>query len=203
MAPSQPQNYRAAIAQYIREQARPPDKFSHQPRLYALAVQLGQGQAFDDDVLYAAAWMHDLGVFHGHRPSDPIELAAWDHTAYAMRVAPEILRSLGFPPDKLTAVVETIRTHLPSARPTSLEGVLLRDADILEQLGAIGISRVLSKVGRDTRYPTHQEAVRALRENARDLPGRLELPMARLLAEPRLAVMSAFLTAFEAESAET
>ena len=64
-------DYRRAIAQYIREQAKPPDKFSHQPRLYALAKQLAEDKSFDDEVLYAAAWMHDLGVFIGHRPEEP------------------------------------------------------------------------------------------------------------------------------------
>ena len=49
-----------------RAQANPPDKFSHQPRLHQLARQLAESQPFDDDVLYAAAWLHDLGVFIGH-----------------------------------------------------------------------------------------------------------------------------------------
>src|SRR5437763_16954277 len=69
--------YRQAIANYIRTHANPPDKLSHQPRLYHLAKQLAGGQPFDDDVLYAAAWLHDLGVFIGHRPEDPAELAKW------------------------------------------------------------------------------------------------------------------------------
>src|SRR5438128_2537096 len=58
-------DYRSAIAEYIRVQAKPPDKFSHQPRLYTLACALAEGKPFDDDVLYAAAWLHDLGVFIG------------------------------------------------------------------------------------------------------------------------------------------
>jgi hypothetical protein len=31
--------YRQAIVDYIRAQANPPDKFSHQPRLYWLATR--------------------------------------------------------------------------------------------------------------------------------------------------------------------
>ena len=56
-------SYRKAIADYIRANANPPDKFSHQPRLYQLARNLAEDKPFDDDVLYAAVWMHDLGVF--------------------------------------------------------------------------------------------------------------------------------------------
>ena len=66
--------FREAIAEYIRSHAKPPDKFSHQPRLYRLARELAQDQPFDDDVVYAAAWLHDLGVFIGHRPEDPTAL---------------------------------------------------------------------------------------------------------------------------------
>jgi uncharacterized protein len=193
-------DYRRAIAEYIRTEALPPDKFSHQPRLYQLARRLGEGCVFDDDVLYAAAWIHDVGVFLGHRPKDPAQLAAWDNVAYAVRVAPELLRSLGFPEEKAAAAAEAIRTHLPSGRPTSTEGVLLRDADILEQLGAIGIVRMISKVGRDTRYPTHTEAIRVLQANARNLPARLEMPLARAMAAQRIELMSAFFAELHAEA---
>ena len=47
-------NWRQQLADYIRAQARPVDKFSHQPRLYALACELSDGRPLDDDILYAA-----------------------------------------------------------------------------------------------------------------------------------------------------
>src|SRR5947209_5937437 len=127
--------YRRAIADYVRANAKPPDKFSHQTRLYQLAERLAEAQPFDQDVLYAAAWMHDLGVFIGHRPEDPADLATWDHLAYAAKEVPALLQQFGFPVEKIPAVIEVIRTHLPTTTPTSFEGTLLRDADILEQLG--------------------------------------------------------------------
>src|SRR5262245_61525827 len=130
---STPQPYRQALEEYIRTQANPPDKFSHQPRLYRLAVLLAEGQPFDDDVVHAAAWLHDLGVFIGHRPEDLEALATWDHVAYVTRESPGLLRRFGFPTAKIPAVLEAIRTHMPHCEPTAFEGVLLRDADILEQ----------------------------------------------------------------------
>jgi uncharacterized protein len=192
--------YREAIAEYIRAQARPPDKFSHQPRLYHLATRLADGQPYDDDVLYAAAWMHDLGVFIGHRPEDLTALAAWDHVAYVARQAPPILKQCGFPEGKIPATIEVIRTHLPATKPTSFEGTLLRDADILEQLGAVAILRTVSKVGRDTRFVRYADAVRVLRRNVEQLPAQLELASARRLAMPRVEILKAFLAAAEAEA---
>jgi uncharacterized protein len=194
--------YRERIIEFIQLNAKPSDKLSHQARLYALASQLAQGQPHDDDVLFAAAWLHDLGVFIGHRPEDPAQLAAWDCLAYALKRTPDILESAGFPPQKIPAVTEAIRTHQPHCEPTSFEGVVLRDADILEQLGAVGILRTVSKVGRDTRFILFSDALRVLRHNLQQLPGKLKLELARQLAEPRIQALNAFLVAADVEARE-
>ena len=185
-------DFRAAIPAYVRAQARPVDKFSHQPRLYELTRQVADGLAADDDILFAAAWLHDLGVFVGHRPEEPVALAQWDNVAYACARAPALLVGFGFPAAKIPAVVEAIRTHTPAGEPTTLEGVILRDADILEQLGAVGLLRTISKVGRDTRFSTFADALRSLQRVSDTLPGQLRLPRARELAAPRLAFLRAF-----------
>jgi uncharacterized protein len=192
--------YREAIINLIRAQAKPPDKFTHQVRLYRLARQLADGKAYDDDVLYAAVWMHDLGVFIGHRPEDPGALAAWDHVAYAVAEVPALLRQCGFPEHKIPPAVEAIRTHLPSGKPTAFEGQLLRDADLLEQLGAVAVLRTCSKVGRDTRFVRYADAVRVLRRNLEQLPAQLELASARRLAQPRIEALKAFLETVTAEA---
>src|SRR5580658_8376501 len=103
--------FRKAIEEYIAGEARPIEKFGHQPRLYALTLHVGAGHVYDDDVVFAAAWLHDLGVFLGHRPEDPAALARWDNAAYAAERAPSLLNEMGFPGEKVEAVVEAIRTH--------------------------------------------------------------------------------------------
>jgi len=195
-------NHREAIEAYIRLNANPADKFSHQARLFRVATQLAAGQPHDSDVLHAAAWLHDLGVFIGHRPNDTRELALWDCVAYAMERTPVLLKRFGFPESKIPAVVEAIRTHQPSGDPTTFEGVLLRDADILEQLGAVGILRTVSKVGRDTRFTVFSDALRALRKNTDELSGQMRLDTARDLAHPRIVAIKAFLDAAEMECNE-
>jgi uncharacterized protein len=196
-------HHRKAIADYIRANARPPDKFSHQLRVYNLARQLAEDKAYDDDVLYAAAWLHDLGVFIGHRPEELEALAHWYNIAYAMQTTPGLLSGFGFPSEKISNVIEVIRTHVPSATPTCFEGALLRDADILEQLGAVGILRIVSKVGRDTRFVMFEDALRVLRKNAQELPAKLQLDSARRLAEPRLKTLREFLEAAAVEAGGT
>ena len=192
-------DFRPALVEYIRVQAKPVDKFSHQPRLYELTREVGVGQSYDDDVVFAAVWLHDLGVFIGHRPENPAELAAWDCVAYAMKQTPEVLKSLGFPPERISAVVEAIRTHQPQENPTTIEGIIVRDADILEQLGATTVLRTVCKIGRDTRFQIFPDALRVLRKNADTLPGQLKLLRSRELAAPRLQALRTFLADAENE----
>lgn len=193
--------WRDSVIAYIRNEAQPVDKFAHQPRLYALACRIGEGMQYDDDVVFAAAWMHDLGVFAGHRPGDPAELARWDHVPYTIARIRELLPEWGFPAEKLDAVATAIRTHQPHDDPQSAEAVLLRDADILEQLGAVGVARAMVKVGRDTRYPTAGDVLPVLRKALGQLPGKLRLPAARALAGPRVETLRLFIDSLQAESA--
>lgn len=194
-------DFRRKLEDYIRRQAEPRDKFGHQPRLYALTRMIGQGKDYDDDVIHAAAWLHDLGVFYGHRPSDPKLLAEWDNTRYACEQAPTLLRSFEFPEAKIPAAVEAIRTHQPQAAPLTLEGAILRDADILEQLGAIGILRAVCKIGRDTRFTTFSDVLPTLENALRDLPSRLAFDSSRELAKPRITILRNFLIAAKEEPA--
>ena len=193
-------DWRAAIAEYIRRNALPVEKYGHQPRLYALTVKVGAGLVYDDDVVYAAAWLHDLGVFAGHRPEDLEALARWDHVAYAVERVPGILAECGFAAAKVPAVLECIRNHQPRDEPETVESTILRDADILEQLGAIGIVRTVCKVGRDTRFATFSDAAASLQKAIDGLPGKLRLETSRALAEERMRVHEEFLAALSDEA---
>jgi uncharacterized protein len=194
--------YRAHLRAYLAREANPRHKFGHQPRLYALTQQIGAGLAYDDDVVFAAVWLHDLGVFVGHRPEDPIALQAWDHVAYITQKAPAILTEAGFPAAKIPAVLEVIRTHQPQDTPLTLEATIARDADILEQLGAVGILRTVAKLGSDTRFNTFTDAVTALRKQLTTLPAKLLLQSSKVLAVPRIRTLQAFLEATTAEAGE-
>ncbi len=193
-------SWRESVIAYIRAEAQPEDKYGHQPRLYALATKVGQGMEYDDDIVFAAAWMHDLGVFLSHRPKHPDELARWDHVPYTISRARELLAAWGFPPEKLERVAEVIRTHQPKDNPSIPEAIILRDADILEQLGAIGALRAIVKVGRDTRYPTFSAVLPVLRYSVEQLPDKLHLSTSRRLATSRIEVLLSLICAIEDEA---
>jgi uncharacterized protein len=193
-------DYRPALAEYILREANPYDKYGHQARLYALTQLVGRGHRYDDDIVYAAVWLHDLGVFIGHRPEDLDALIEWDSVRYAIEKSPAILNEFSFPAEKIPAVVDAIRTHQPHAQPSTIEGTIIRDADILEQLGAVSILRTVAKVGRDTRFPSFTAATASLRRSLSELPAQLKLETARHLAVPKITTLEIFLQAVEAES---
>jgi uncharacterized protein len=195
-----PADFRSSIADIIEREARPVDKYGHQPRLYALTQAIGEGLTYDDDVVHASAWLHDIGVFVGNRPDDLNDLRRWDHVNYACDRAAVVLSQAEFPPEKIPAVLDAIRTHQPQDDPLTIEATILRDADILEQLGAIGILRAVSKVGRDTRYGRFSDITPVLRKALAELPPKLRLKRARELAAPKLSVLAGFLQAVDAEA---
>jgi uncharacterized protein len=195
-----PADFRSSIAEIVALEARPVDKYGHQPRLYALTRAIGEGMSYDDDVVYAAAWLHDLGVFVGNRPEGHEALQRWNHVGYACDRSRAILAEAGFPTEKIGAVLDAIRTHQPQDDPQTIEATILRDADILEQLGAIGILRTVSKVGRDTRYQRFSDVAPVLRKALADLPPKLRLHRARDLARPKMRLLVDFLESMDAEA---
>ncbi len=196
------QAWRESVVAYIRAEAQPVDKFGHQPRLYVLATKIGQGMKYDDDILFAAAWMHDLGVFLGHRPKDLSKLESWDHVPYTIQRSRELLTGWGFPLAKLDGVADAIQNHQSKDQPVTIEATLLRDADMLEQLGAIGAMRTVVKVGRDSRYPTFSSIVPVLHHAVNHLPGEMRLTSSMGLAEGRVKTLRAFIAAIEEEAGD-
>jgi uncharacterized protein len=194
--------WRTTLIDRIRAEALPPEKFSHQARLYALARTIADasGEAVDDDVLFGAAWVHDLGVFLGHRPSEPEALKRWNSTDYTVANAGSVLLECGFPAEKVPAAIECIRTHEAHGDPTTLEGVILRDADLLEQLGSVAVMRTVAKIAQDTRFITFADAAASLRRSLQTVPAQIRTTQAQAMAAPRIVALQSFLDALDAES---
>jgi len=198
-------NFRDQLEQYLRREASPAHKYSHQPRLYALTKQIAAltpSLSYDDDIVFAAAFLHDLGVFVGHRPEDPEALKQWNHVTYTCERAPQILADINFPTAKISAVLACIRKHQPHDDPQTIEATILRDADILEQLGAIGILRTAAKLGSDTRFHNFSDVRNSLQRALNTLPAQIRLDATRSLATPRVAALQSFLTSLDQEAGE-
>jgi uncharacterized protein len=181
---------------FAREKLKHPAwGWTHSERDYLLATEIAEkeGLAIQSDVLFAAAFAHDIGAI-GEFQKEGV-----DHAVRSVEIAEPWLRSVGFPVEKLPAVREAILGHMHDKVPgKGNEAIVLHDADTLDFLGAVGVARRLAVTGEATDY---SPGVGRIREFAERLPGRLATRAARSMASPRIAEMRSFLTGLDAETA--
>jgi uncharacterized protein len=153
---------------------------------------------YDDDVLFAAAYLHDIAGFA------PWEKKGVDHQDRGAELMDSVLTGFGFPAEKIEKVKDAIRTHMPDRAPgAAVESQLLHDADGLDWLGAIGIARDMSIVDVNGGEPNFGWALNRLRDDAAKVPALMVTKAGKREAERRLAVTRAFLKDLESETKES
>jgi HD superfamily phosphodiesterase len=81
-----------------------------------------------------------------------------------------------------------------------LEAVLFHDADTLDFMGTIGITRMISIVGLDDWTPTLPKAIDLIERFSLELPDRLITSEAREVGRVRRAEMESFLAALRQQT---
>lgn len=173
---------------------------AHSVRDYDVAKWIAASDhlAYDDDVLFAAAYLHDIAGFA------PWEKQGVDHQDRGAELMDSVLTGFGFPAEKIEKVKGAIRTHMPDRAPgEAVESRLLHDADGLDWLGAIGIARDMSIVDVNGGQPNFGWALNRLREDAAKVPGSMVTRAGKREAERRVAVTRAFLKDLESETKES
>jgi HD superfamily phosphodiesterase len=170
--------------------------YSHCRRDYALARELAAADhaALDDDVLFAAAYLHDLAAFK------PWENEKLDHSDVAADIVDTILKGTGFPAAKIDAVRGAIRTHMYYRDPVGPEALYLHDADALDWLGAIGAARIIALVDPNGGSPDGPKAVKMLEDNLKNVPARVLSPAGKAMVPPRQSELETFLKELRRES---
>jgi HD superfamily phosphodiesterase len=170
--------------------------FSHSMRDYALARELAAADrvTLDDDVLFAAAYLHDMAAF------PPWENEKLDHSDVAAGIVDTVLKGTGFPMTKIDAVRGAIRTHMYYRDPVGPEALYLHDADALDWLGAIGVARIMALVDPKGGDPDGPKAVKMLEDNLKSVPDRVLSPAGRARVAPRKAELEGFLKDLRRES---
>lgn len=162
--------------------------WQHSERNYDLAVRLARedGLKIDTDVLFAAAFLHDMAAFK------PCADAKMEHGDCAAIQSGAILREAGFPMQKLPAVQAAERGHMYYRNPgPSAEAIVLHDADSLDFLGDIGAARLIALTG--AKAPSFAPAVKQLRSFVTQIPPHLITKAARRIGAQRAAELRAFL----------
>jgi hypothetical protein len=170
--------------------------FSHSQRDYDLAKSMAAADhvSLDDDVLFAAAYLHDMAAFEAF--SEPNK----DHSDAAAEKIDLVLADSDFPKAKLDQVREAIRTHMFYRDPVSAEARYLHDADALDWLGAVGVARLIGMTDRKGGKPTVPDMVKGIENNMKAVPPRIVTPAGKALIAGRLAEENVFLDALRRES---
>jgi HD superfamily phosphodiesterase len=194
-----PSDWHLAVREFAAKHFKNPAwGYSHCERDYALARELAASDqvTLDDDVLFAASFLHDMAAFA------PWEKKKVDHSDEAARIVAGVLQDTGFPMAKIDAVRAAIRTHMYYRDPLVPESLYLHDADALDWLGAIGVARVMALVDPKGGEPTGPDAVKMLEENLAKVPSRVLSPAGRAMVAPRSAELQQFLAELRRESAD-
>lgn len=169
--------------------------WTHSERDYLMAVRLAQGDGLriDKDVLFAAAFLHDMAAFM------PCPGPKMEHGVCAAHQAAAILRGTGFPMQKLASVQAAESGHMfYSDAGSDPNAIVLHDADSLDFLGDIGAARLIALTGE--KGPSVAPAVKTLRGFLKSIPPRLITRTARRIGAVRAAELEAFLDKLQAES---
>jgi hypothetical protein len=183
-------DWRAIVSKFAQEHFHNPAwGYSHCRRDYQLARELAAADhvALDDDVLYAAAYLHDMAAF------EPWEKSGVDHADQAAAIVDTILKNTGFPMKKIEAVRGAIRTHMFDRNPVAPEALYLHDADALDWLGAIGVARIFGLVDAKGGNPTGPEVIPMLESNLAKVPARVLSPAGKARVPERTEQLQKFL----------
>jgi len=155
---------------------------AHALRLLELIREIGAGIPYDPVAMTTATYLHDWGAFPSYAQRGV------EHALRSRRVAEtEILPHMDLSPAAQEIVLEAIELHdYRDPRPThSNEALLLREADMLEFLGMIGMARDFARGPRDV-----AACHRRILDRRTGIDGRFTLPRAREIAQIRLDRMT-------------
>mgnify|MGYP001389411204 CR=1 FL=1 len=189
--------WRDTVREFAAEHFKHPAwGYSHAARDYSLARELAAADhvSLDDDVLFAAAYLHDMAAFA------PWAKEKVDHADEAAAIADSALKDTGFPTAKIDAVRGAIRTHMYQRDPVGPEALYLHDADALDWLGAIGAVRILALIDSNGGSPTGPQAVAMLEDNLAKVPDRVLSPAGRTRVEARKKELERFLESLRQET---
>ena len=154
---------------------------AHAKRLLTLIEQIGAQLPYDFQVMELAAYMHDWGAFPRY-----IQKGVEHAVRSRQVVEAEILPRLDITNAQQDILLETIELHdYRDLRPTqSNEALLLREADMLEFLGMMGMARDFARGPKNV-----ETCYKRILSRRNGIQGRFTLPRAQEIAQVRLERM--------------
>jgi len=171
--------WKQRLAAYLYHFQHPAWGLAHTRRVLEMAMELAVKEqlSVDEDVLVAAAYLHDIGSFK------PFHRTGIGHDQRSVEVAAHLLEMVDFPMDKLERVQ-----------------AVMHDADTLDFMGTVGIARLLAIVGLDDLTPDLASAIHLIDRYMHELPERLHTATAKEIGERRQQEMREFLERLAAQT---
>ncbi|MBI5159322.1 HD domain-containing protein [Candidatus Micrarchaeota archaeon] len=166
--------------------------WEHVLRVLKTAKKITREEEGDAEVVEAACLLHDCGYAED-----------WEqHEKTSAKKTREILKQTSFPEEKISLVVSCIESHRFSVKGTddSLEAKVLRDADKLDAIGAVGIARCFLWTGEHK--TTFQIAVRHFHEKLLKVKDSMQTKAGKKIAGERHEFMKKFLEELKKEVGE-
>lgn len=186
----------------------------HVMRVYNSSLHLAKSEkGIDLDVLRLAALLHDVARVNENTD----KTGNTDHAVLGAITAEKLLNELGYPEQKIKQVTHCIISHRfrSGHKPKSKEAKILFDADKLDALGAVGLTRSFMAAGQyGERFYLDVPVKKYVRENIvengrikdiakhalnlefevkfRHIPRRLHTKVAKRIANHRLKFMRQF-----------
>jgi uncharacterized protein len=161
--------------------------YAHVDRVVKIAAILAEKEQADMELVQAAALLHDIGRAVGE-----------PHNETGAKLASEILKtSTNYPQERIERIAKIVLRH-PIAfrdRLETLEEKIVWDADKIDLLGVIGITRVFHWLGKKP----FETAVDTCFEELKPIYNLLNTPSAHKIAKARYQRTIASLSALEEE----
>jgi uncharacterized protein len=166
--------------------------YAHATRVLKLVDLIGVELQYNREIISFAVYLHDWGAFPKYSQ------VGVDHAWRSRQVAEtEILPTTHLSTSVQAVVAEAIELHdYRDLRPhTSIESLLLREADWLDMLGVIGMVREFAWGPNNLQKCYERVVARRV-----GIQGRLTIPKAQELGEQRIARMENVLQLLQEES---
>ena len=178
--------------------------FDHCLRVYHLGRYIALNEGADIEIAETACILHDIGK---NRQKGIC------HAQLGARMSLDILKSIGFPEEKIQRVAYGILVHRYSKgiNPETIEAKIVQDADRLEEIGAVAIGRGITEdvlhgkplydptIHPNSEYETggNKTSVNFLKEKSLKLkPETFHTQTAKKLAQERYAFTELFVQRF-------
>jgi uncharacterized protein len=169
--------------------------FNHTERVYNYAIEISNGLNVDLDIVKVSALLHDITK---NRERDG---KVKDHSVQGAIEARKILRKTSFPKEKIEIVCKCILLHDKREDIPKIKEIrILKEADGLEAIGAIGIAREFSYLGETKGWynSSKEDLINHLIQFSNS--SYFQFPIARRIARRKIRITKKFCNAFIKES---